>query len=379
MSEPVDRRTLLAGGALALTAAGCGQGGAGSQENAENSPSAPAVARRRREFRMVTTWPPNFPGLGDMATRLAQKVDELSEGAMSIRVYSAGELVGAFEAFDAVASGSADMYHGAEYYWQGRSPGFNFFTAVPMGFTPWELGAWLDHGGGQELWEELSGEFGVIGIACGNSGPQMGGWFTREINSLEDFRGLTMRIPGLGGEIMRGLNAAAVAIPGSEIFPSLQSGAIDATEWVGPWNDLAFGFHQVADYYYGPGFHEPGSALALGVNRGVWDGLTAEEQNIIRIACRWVTDYSINEFAYENARALQTLESEHGVQLRQYPDDVWARVAELSRDVVAAQADADPITRRIYDSYMEARRMLLAWAPYSEGGYLAARAAHDIS
>lgn len=374
MTKSVSRRTLIAGGA-ALTAAACGAPAQPAEGQAQ--PAAPAVqTRRNRRFRMVTTWPANFPGLGDAANRTAQYIEALSEGRMTVRLYAAGELVGAFEAFDAVSSGAADMYHGAEYYWQGRSPAFNFYTAVPMGLTAAETMAWLNHGGGQELWEELTGEHGVIAFAAGNSGHQMGGWFTREINSLEDFRGLTMRMPGLGGEVLRGMGAAAVALPGSEIFLSLQSGAIDATEWVGPWNDLAFGFHQIAPYYYGPGFHEPGAMLSTGINRAIWDDLTSEEQHIIRVACAAANDASLAEYTHQNAVALDTLINEHGVTLRAFPEDVWARVATLSEEVLAAQGDADPFTRRVYDSFIAARARSMRWARVGEGPYLQARAQH---
>ncbi len=358
-----------------MTAAACGA----PSQTAEpaSGPTAPAVqTRRTRQLRMVTTWPANFPGLGDAATRTAEMIEALSEGRMSVRLFAAGELVGAFEALDAVADGAADMYHAAEYYWQGRSPAFNFFTAVPMGLTATETMAWINHGGGQELWEELSGQHGVIAFPAGNSGHQMGGWFTREINSLEDFRGLTVRMPGLGAEVLRGMGAAAVALPGSEIYLSLQSGAIDATEWVGPWNDLAFGFHQVAPYYYGPGFHEPGAMLALGVNRGVWDGLTPEEQRIIRVACAHANEASLAEYTHQNALALQTLIEEHGVQLRAFPEDVWARVAALSEQVLAAQAEADDLTRRIYESFIAARARGMAWARVGDEPYLRARSQH---
>ena len=318
----MDRRTFLSGATVvgATVATACGQG----QDETSSAPAAPAINRgETRRLRMVTTWPANFPGLGTAANNVARIANEMSGGTLDIRVFAAGEIVGAFEAFDAVSTGTADMYHAAEYYWQGKSPGFNFFTAVPMGMNAQEIMAWCEFGGGQELWEELAGEFGVISFQAGNTGHQMGGWFKREINSLEDFRGLRMRIPGLGGNILRELGGAAVALSGGEIYPALQNGTIDATEWVGPWNDLAFGFYREAPFYYGPGFHEPGSALGVGINRGVWDSLSSDHKAIIRNACRAANNQSIAEFQHQNGIALDVLRNEHGVQLRGFSDEIF--------------------------------------------------------
>tara|TARA_R110002110_G_scaffold18471_6_gene77552 strand:+ start:375 stop:1502 length:1128 start_codon:yes stop_codon:yes gene_type:complete len=365
----MDRRTFLSGAtvAAASVATACGQG---TQEASDERPAAPAVNRNRtRQLRMVTTWPANFPGLGTAADNVAAFVNEMSGGSLNIRVYAAGEIVGAFEAFDAVSTGTADMYHAAEYYWQGKSPGFNFFTAVPMGMTAQEIMAWCEFGGGQELWDELAGEFGVKSFQAGNSGHQMGGWFKREINTLEDFRGLRMRIPGLGGSVLRELGGAAVALSGGEIYPALQNGTIDATEWVGPWNDLAFGFYREAPYYYGPGFHEPGSCLGVGMNLGVWNSLESDHQAIIRAACRAANNQSLAEFQHQNAIALEVLQRDHGVQLRSFSDEIWSRVGEISEQVVADVANVDPLSRRIYESYMASRQRSREWGIVSEFPY----------
>ena len=211
-----------------------------------------------RELKMVTTWPKDFPGLGTMAERTAQFITEMSGGALRVKVYAAGELVSAFESFDAVSTGAADLYHGAEYYWVGKAKAYPFFTAVPFGMTAVEIMAWTEFGGGHELWDELAAQFNIKPFIAGNTGHQMGGWYKEPINSLEDLRGRKIRMPGLGGEVLRRVGASAVAISGGEIYQALQSGAIDGTEWVGPWNDLAFGFYREAKYYYWPGFHEPG-------------------------------------------------------------------------------------------------------------------------
>ena len=219
---------------------------------------ASAATHKKRELRMVTTWPKNFPGLGTSSERFARRVEKATDGALKINVFAAGELVPAFQAFDAVSSGAADIYHGAEYYWQGKSPAFVFFTALPFGMTAIEHAGWIRHGGGQALWDKLSARFNIKPHIVANTGTQMGGWFRNELTSLRDLRGLKIRIPGLGGEVYRRLGASPVTLPGGEIFPSLQSGKVDAAEWIGPWNDLAFGFHRIARHCYSPGFHEPG-------------------------------------------------------------------------------------------------------------------------
>ena len=322
---------------------------------------------------MVTTWPKNFPGLGDMATRTAELIGRLTEGSVTVKVFAAGELVPPFESFDAVSTGAADMYHGAEYYWQGKSPAFNFFTAVPLGMTAYEIMGWVEYGGGQALWDELSGQFNIKPFQAGNSGHQMGGWFKREINTLEDFRGLRMRIPGLGGNVLRELGGAAVTLSGGEIYPALQNGTIDATEWVGPWNDLAFGFYREAPFYYGPGFHEPGSCLGVGMNRTVWDGLDSDHQAIVQSACLTANNLSLAEFQHQNGLALDVLTGEHGVQLRSFSDDIWTRIGQICEQVVADTAEADPFTRRVYDSYVEARRTMRRWGTISEMPYMVQR------
>lgn len=367
----IDRRKLL--GAAALGATGVAAAACGSGASDSSAVGAPAVISRKTRLVMTTTWPKDLPGLGVAASRVGERIEALSGGQMEVSVYAAGELVPAFEAFDAVASGNADMYHGAEYYWQSKSKAFNFFTAVPMGMTAPELMGWIDFGGGQALWEELSAQFGVIAFQATNTGHQMGGWFRKEINSLDDFRGLKMRIPGLGGDVVRGLGGAAEALPGNEIYQALQTGRIDATEWVGPWNDYFLGFHREAQYYYGPGFHEPGASLAVGINKAKWDSLTPTEQAIIRSACNEVNHLSLGEFSYQNGVYLDKLVREEGVQMRQFPNDVVARVQEISADIRSDAGSGSDIDRRIYESFEAALKLSRGFAAVSDGPYLAAR------
>lgn len=335
--------------------------------------AAPAYAKGKRRLKMVTTWPKNFPGLGTAPENIAKRVKAMSDGALEIKIYAAGELVGAFDSFDAVSTGTADMYNGAEYYWQGKSKAFNFFTAVPFGMTAQELNAWIDFGGGRQLWEELSAKFNVIAFQSANTGVQMGGWFNKEIKALDDFKGLKIRMPGLGGEVMRRLGAAAVSLPGGEIFPSLKSGAIDASEWVGPWNDLAFGFHQVAKFYYCPGFHEPGAGLSTGVNLEVWKSLSPSHQAIIRNACAAENATTASEYNYKNAAALQTLVTKHKVKVRAFAPEIMQALAATSEKVLEDAAKSDAFTGKVYNSFKASLANSMEWAARSEEPYTTAR------
>jgi TRAP-type mannitol/chloroaromatic compound transport system substrate-binding protein len=364
----IGRRRFLAGGAVgaASLAAGCDcreiAGGAG-----------PIAAGRKRDLKMVTTWPKDFPGLGAAAERAAQFITEMSGGAISVRVFAAGELVGAFEAFDAVASGAADIYHGAEYYWVGKSKAYPFFTAVPFGMTLSEIMAWTEFGGGQQLWDELGERFSIKPFAAGNTGHQPFGWFKRPINSLEDMKGLKIRMPGLGGEVIRRIGASAVATPGGEIYQALQSGAIDGAEWVGPWNDLASGFYREAKYYYSPGFQEPGSQVSVGINLDLWNDLSVQEKSIIQGACQRTNHLAIAEYAHFNALALDQLVKDHGVELRVLPGDVMRALARETKTVLDEIAATDDISRRIYESYKTSMLHSQQWGGVSDEAYMAAR------
>lgn len=380
----MDRRKVLSSAGLVATAgAAAGALGALTLTRGNDARSAgpskqsdlagPAVLRGHRELKIVTTWPKNFPGLGMSAERLRERVAEMTDGALTIKVFAAGELVPPMESFDAVSTGAADIYHGAEYYWQGKSKAFNFFTSIPFGMTAIETQAWIYHDGGQELWDELSGGFNIKPFMAGNTGNQMGGWFTKEINTLEDFKGLKMRMPGLGGEVLRRMGASAIALAGGEIFQALQTGAIDATEWVGPWNDQAFGFYKIAKFYYYPGFHEPGSQLAVGMNKDVWESLPKSQQAIFSQACRAENDYSLAEFASKNTAALTQLIDQHGVQLRRLSDEILIEIGRISGEVVREIGQGDDITRRVFESFMAARERGLALSEINVEPYNAAR------
>ncbi|MGD8743030.1 MAG: TRAP transporter substrate-binding protein [Granulosicoccaceae bacterium] len=335
--------------------------------------SGKASAKARYKWKMVTTWPKNFPGLGTGANYLAGLIGEMSGGRIEVKVYGAKELVPAFEIFDAVSRGTAEMGHGASYYWKGKSEAAQFFAAVPFGLTAQEMNAWFYHGGGMQLWEEVYAPFGLVPGAAGNTGVQMGGWFNKQINSVDDLKGLKMRIPGLGGEVLRRAGGTPVSLPGGEIFTSLQSGAIDATEWVGPYNDLAFGLYKVAKHYYYPGWHEPGTTLECFINKKAFEALPKDLQSIVRHATRVANQDMLAEYTARNNQALGTLVNTHKVDLRRFPDDVLGRLKSLSDEVVAEVAAKDAISKKVFESFRSFRDQAMAWHDISERAYLNAR------
>jgi TRAP-type mannitol/chloroaromatic compound transport system substrate-binding protein len=265
------------------------------------------------------------------------------------------------------------MGHGAAYYWQGKSKSFNFFAAVPFGLTATELSAWIHYGGGQELYDEGYAKFGLKPFLAGNTGVQMGGWFKKEIKSIEDFKGLKMRMPGLGGEVLRRIGASAENLAGGDIFPALSSGRIDATEWVGPWNDLAFGFYKIAKNYYWPGFHEPGTGIECFVNKAKYDALAPDLQAIVASACRAEADAMLGEFNRRNGESLKVLIDQHGVNLRRFPDDVMAALGKAAGEVLAELEGADDLTKRTYQSFKTFRNEAIGWSKLAEQGYLDVR------
>jgi TRAP-type mannitol/chloroaromatic compound transport system substrate-binding protein len=336
--------------------------------------SGAAVAAPQFRWKMVTTWPKNFPGMGTGANQLAKLINEMSGGRIEVKVYGAGEMVPAFEIFDAVSRGTAEMGHGASYYWKGKSEAAQFFAAVPFGMTAQEMNAWLYHGGGMALWEEVYAPFNLVPTAAINTGVQMGGWFNKEITSLKDLQGLKMRIPGLGGEVLQRLGGTPVNLPGGDIFQALKTGTIDATEWVGPYNDLAFGLHKAAKYYYYPGWHEPGTVLECFINKKAFEALPKDLQAIVINACKASNLDGLSEFTARNNQALDTLVNKHKVQLRRFPDDVLKKLKAVSDDVVADVAAKDPTSKKVFESFRKFRDQVVAWHEVSERAYLNARA-----
>ena len=344
-------------------------GGLGTLAACAEAPESgtPTASTERHRWRMVTSWPPNFPGHGVSANRLARRLEELSGGRLQVEVFAAGELVPAFEVLDAVSRGSVQLGHSAPIYWRGSIPAAQLFGSVPFGMFADQFNAWLYFGGGLELWHEAYAPHGVIPFPVGNTGAQMGGWFNREINSMADLRGLKMRIPGLGGEVMQRAGALTVNLPGAEIFTALQTGAIDATEWVGPYNDTAFGLHQAAQYYYHPGWQEPCGTLECFVSVAAYESLSTQLRQILETAFMAENDYLLAEFNTRNHTSLRTLVEEHGVQLRRFPDDVLDELRRYSLEVVEELAAQDPMSGKVYASYRAFADEVGAWLRISEG------------
>lgn len=334
----------------------------------ENQPESKPT--KHYKWKLVTAWPKNFPGLGLAPERFANLVNEMSDGRLQIRVYSAGEIVSAMEVFDAVSGDSpaAEMGHAAAYYWKGKIPAAPLFTSVPFGMNAQEMNGWLHYGGGIELWHEVYEPFNLLPMAAGNTGIQMGGWFNKEILTINDFKGLKMRIPGLGGEVFSRAGGAAVNMPGGEIFTSLQTGVIDAAEWVSPYNDLAFGFQNIAKYYYYPGWQEPGPAIELIINKTAYNNLPKDLQAIIKVAARTINQDMLDEYTYMNQNALQQLQKQ-GVEIRPYPSSVIAELRKISNEVLVENSEADPIFKKVYESYSKYQKRAEAYHKISEQAY----------
>ena len=324
-------------------------------------------------WRLVTSWPKNYPGLGMAPERIADLVEEMSDGQMTITVYGAEEQVPAFGVFDAVSSGSHQMGHSGGYFWKGKVPAAQFFTSVPFGLTADEINAWVNRGGGLELWREIYEPFNIYPIPAGNTGTQMFGWFNKEINSLEDVKGLKMRIPGIGGEVLKEAGGIPVTLPGGELFTALQTGVIDATEWVGPYNDLTFGFHQAAKYYYYPGWHEPGPMLELIINLDEWNSLPKHLQVIIETATKAVNQDMLDEYLAKNNQALTELVEVHGVELRRLPDDVIEEFRTISDQILEELAQEDETIAKVYNSYKSFKEDVSEYHKISEDAFIEAR------
>ena len=358
--------------ALLIAGVGCGQTDSPQTAVSATASKTPDAAQSFR-WKLITTWPKNLPGLGTAVERFADRVRVMSKGRLDITVYGAGELVGAFEVFDAVSQGTAEMGNGASYYWRGKLPVAAVFSTIPFGMTAQEMNGWMRYGGGMALWRELYAPFGLIPLLAGSSGPQMGGWFNKEIHSVADLKGLKMRIPGLGGEVLARVGGVPVVLPGSEVFTALQTGVIDATEWVGPYNDLTLGLHTAARYYYYPGWHEPGAAIETLINAKVWATLPKDLQVMVETAAQASGDDMLSEFTMRNAQALQTLLDEHDVQLRPFPADVLAALKIASEAVVRESAAGDPLSERILESQRQHQRVLEAYHDITERAYMNAR------
>ncbi|WP_223787035.1 TRAP transporter substrate-binding protein [Marinicella meishanensis] len=368
----MDRRKIIKTAAMA-SAAAVGLGACRNPSEAGNSSQTGTTKAAKIRWKMVTAWPKNFPGLGTGAQFLADAITNMSGGRLEVKVYGSGELVPAFEVFDAVSAGTAEMGHSAAYYWKGKLPEAQFFGAVPFGMNANEMNAWLYHGGGLELWQKSYAPFGLKPFPAGQSGVQMGGWFNKEINSKADIKGLVMRIPGMGGEVLSRAGGTPQALPGAELFTALQTGTIDATEWVGPYNDLAFGLYQAAQFYYYPGWHEPTACIEAMVNQAAFEQLPEDLQTVVEMAAMAANQHMLSEFVANNQRALDTLQKEHQVEIRQFPAEVLTEFKGYATEVLQELSEHSALSAEIYQSYQSFAAQTKNWLNISELAYLQAR------
>jgi TRAP-type mannitol/chloroaromatic compound transport system substrate-binding protein len=328
-----------------------------------------AKVEKTYEWKMVTTWPPNLPVLQTGAVRFAQRVEEATGGRIKIKVFAGGELVPPLGVFDAVSDGTVEVGSGAAYYWAGKVPAAQWFTTVPFGLNAQGINAWFYSGGGLELWEEVYAPFNLVPRPQGNTGVQMGGWFRKEMNTLADYKGLKMRIPGLGGKIVAKAGGTVVLLPGGEIFTSLERGVIDATEWVGPMHDLRMGFYKAAKYYYYPGWHEPGTCLEVIFNKKVYDELPRDLQLTLDAVAAETNMWSLCEFEAGNGAALQELISQHNVNLVRFPESLLEDLRELAAETLEEEASKDAESRKVHEAFKKFRAQVGVWGSISESAY----------
>jgi len=349
-------------------------GGLAATSAAAASFPRPALSQGKRQFRLVSTYNARARGYSTSLRRLVERIRLATNGEIDIKVFWAGELVKAFDSFDAASRGDVDMYYGSEQYWYKRkSPGYAFFGSLPYGMTITEHEAWMEYLGGKELWRELSARYNIMPLAAGDTGVQMGGWFKREITSMADFQGLRYRVPGIFGPVIDRVGGKSVSMPGGKITAAFKAGELDGAEFVGPWADREKDFHKYARYYYWPGVHSPMAMQAIGVNMQVWNSLKPEHQKVMELACQQERRDMTEDYYSYHGLVLQQLIKEDGVQLRQFPDEVLTGIGKAAGEVIAEQVQGDELLSRIYASFMSARRSLLRWGSYGEESFLVGR------
>ncbi|MCB2170258.1 MAG: ABC transporter substrate-binding protein [Deltaproteobacteria bacterium] len=367
----MERRDFLRKAGLAATgavAAAAGLAGCG-QEKKEEAKGPAVQPKKTYEWKMVTTWPPNLPVLQTGAERFAKRVGEVTDGQLKIEVFAGGELVPPLGVFDAVSEGTVECGSGASYYWAGKVPAAQWFAAVPFGLNAQGINAWFYSGGGLQLWEEVYAPFNVIPRPQGNTGVQMGGWFRKDMNTIDDFKGLKMRIPGLGGKVISKAGGTVVLLPGGEIFTSLERGVIDATEWVGPMHDLRMGFYKAAKNYYYPGWHEPGTCLEVMFNKKAYESLPLEFQHILDAVAAETNMWSLSEFEAGNGAALQTLISEHNVNLVRFPEPLLDELRKLAKETLEEEAEKDPMSRKVNEAFKKFKAQWGVWGSVADNAY----------
>jgi len=350
---------------LCLQISGCGTSEPGQAAVDAGNVDIAKVFR----WKMVTTWPANFPVFQEGAEKFAKDVRAMSNGRLDIQVYAGGELVPALQVFDAVSQGTVEMGHGSAYYWAGKVPQAQFFSSVPFGMTAKGMNAWLYNGGGLELWREVYAPFNLVPFPMGNTGVQMGGWFNKKIESLEDIKGLRMRIPGLGGKVLKRAGGNPVLMAGGEIYTALERGTIDATEWVAPFHDLRLGLNRAAQYYYYPGWHEPGTEFELIINSLVWGQLPGDLQKIVETSAAATSEWIYAQMEYQNQKALQVLREKQNVEVLAFPVAVLAELRQLTEATLMEEAEANPEFKRVYDAYKAFSESYSEWSAMSDEAY----------
>ncbi len=338
------------------------------KSHAQSQHKGGGVSQETFRWKLVTTWPPNFPVVGEASFHFAEMVKDMSGGRIEIKVFGGGELVPALEAFDAVRNGVAEIGHGAAYYWAGKEPAASFFATVPFGMNAQQVNGWLLSGGGLALWEKLYAPFNLLPLPGGNTGVQMGGWFNREIKRVEDLKGLKMRIPGLGGRVLEKAGGAPVLLAGGEIYTGLERGVIDATEWLGPYHDRLMGFHQIARYYYYPGWHEPGTMLEFFIHKDKFAQLPADLQAIVRAAALTINHWCLSEMETRNAQALAEMSSE-GLEIRAFAPEIIGQLRAYTAGVLEEITARSPIAKEVYESYQAYRLLAREYAEITEGAF----------
>jgi TRAP-type mannitol/chloroaromatic compound transport system substrate-binding protein len=328
-----------------------------------------AYSGEKINWKMVTTWSPNFPIIGEAMSKFSEVVEKMSGGRLNIKVYGGGELVPALESFDAVKQGNVEMANGAAYYWTGKEPAAVFFSGIPFGMNALQTSAWIYNGGGLKLWTELYEKHGLIPFPSGNTCGQMGGWFRKEIRSVEDFNGLKMRIPGIGGKVMAKLGANSLLFPGAELYTNLERGVLDALEWVGPFHDYKMGFHRIAEYYYYPGWQEPGTEFEIIVNKEAFNKLPADLKEILRVATGYIDTILTAEMNAKNAEYLAIIKNEKNIKLLPFPDSVLEILKKTTEEVMLEMSSADANIKKIYDSYKNYQKLSSDWSAISERNY----------
>lgn len=340
----------------------------GTKENQQSTVNI--ISNEKFKWRCVTTWPPNFPVLGEAVVNMAEELNSITNGRLEIKVYGGGELVPSLEVFDAVTQGAAQMGHGAAYYWAGKMPSAVFFCTIPFGMNAQQINSWMLYGDGWKLWKELYAQVNLIPFPCGNTGVQMGGWFNKEINTIQDLRGLKMRIPGMGGKVIARAGTAAVTMAGGELYTNLERGVIDATEWIGPYHDYLMGFHQVAKYYYYPGWHEPGSCLELIVNKKAFETLPKDLQLLVENTALKYNLSVLSEFEAKNNFYMQKILSESNAELRKFPDEVLKNLKIFADEAIEEIVEKDTFAKKVYANFSKFKKDIINWNKSSEQAIL---------